>query len=138
MSRRASVVELAHAVRSSRFVGVGRRISRRELAFARSRSEAIATLLLVRWLLDDTGRGEEAFDRLLLNLSRAGWKPHPLTYREWEVLAAAAAGLTRRATGELLGIDEETVKTHRRHAQERLAAENTTHAVAEAIRRGLL
>lgn len=89
----------------------------------------------MRWILD-LERGPEAFDRLV----RAMGRPvvHELTRREWQVLDAAAAGLTRHETAELLGIGFETVKTFRRHAQAKLDATNITHAVAIAIRRGLL
>jgi DNA-binding NarL/FixJ family response regulator len=137
----ASIVTLARAVARSTLIEVGRRVSRHELLLARSRPNAIATLLLVRWYLDDTGaRAENARERLIEDMRKLNsiGRSTLLTQREWEVLVAAALGFTRAETGELLGVGDETVKSIRASACARLAATNVTHAVAIAIRRGLL
>jgi DNA-binding CsgD family transcriptional regulator len=54
------------------------------------------------------------------------------------VLDGFARGKSRDEVADELGITLETVKTHTKHAQQRLRAKNRTHAVAIAIRRGLL
>jgi DNA-binding CsgD family transcriptional regulator len=61
-----------------------------------------------------------------------------LTGRERDVLELLAEGLRLEVIGERLGIGLETVRTHVRHAAERLGAANRTQAVAIAIRRGLI
>jgi DNA-binding CsgD family transcriptional regulator len=74
-------------------------------------------------------------------LATALWRREPtarLTDRELDVLRAASVGLERRAVADLYGISPETVKMHSTAARRRLRAKNTTHAVAIAIRAGLL
>jgi DNA-binding CsgD family transcriptional regulator len=61
-----------------------------------------------------------------------------LTGREREVLTLLAQGLYLDEIGQRLGIGSETVRTHLRKASGRLGAANRTHAVAIAIRRGLI
>lgn len=91
----------------------------------------------MRWILDDE-RGPPAYDRLLRALARPSRAAHAFTERELDVLDAAARGHTRGSTAELLGVGVETVKTLRAHAIARSGARNTTHAVAIAIRAGLI
>jgi DNA-binding NarL/FixJ family response regulator len=61
-----------------------------------------------------------------------------LTEREAEVLALLADGLSHEEIGNRLKISGETVRTHLQKARRRLGAENRTHAVALALRRGLI
>ncbi|HEY3802651.1 MAG TPA: response regulator transcription factor [Kofleriaceae bacterium] len=61
-----------------------------------------------------------------------------LTERELEVLRLLADGLQHEAIGERLGIGSETVRTHLRKACGRLGAATRTHAVASALRAGLI
>jgi DNA-binding CsgD family transcriptional regulator len=61
-----------------------------------------------------------------------------LTDREREILAWAGRGLTVSDTSDVLKISEETVQTHVKHAIEKLAATNKTHAVAKAMKLGLI
>lgn len=61
-----------------------------------------------------------------------------LTDRERDVLTWAGRGLTVTDTSDVLKIGEETVQTHIRHAIEKLSATNKTHAVAKALRLGLI
>ena len=49
-----------------------------------------------------------------------------------------AEGHRNREIGELLGISEETVKGHVKHIMEKLGAHDRTHAVAIAVRRGII
>jgi two-component system sensor histidine kinase UhpB len=62
----------------------------------------------------------------------------PLTRREREVLGLFAQGLTSAETAERLGVGTETVQTHVRRALRKLGARSRTHAVAVALREGLL
>jgi two-component system, NarL family, nitrate/nitrite response regulator NarL len=62
----------------------------------------------------------------------------PLTDREAEVLAGAADGETAAQTGARLFLSSETVKGYRKRIIAKLGARNGTHAVAIALRRGVL
>ena len=62
----------------------------------------------------------------------------PLTDRETEVLAGAAEGETAAQTGARLYLSSETVKSYRKRVIAKLGARNGTHAVALAMRSGLL
>lgn len=61
-----------------------------------------------------------------------------LTVREIEVLKRIAEGDRNREIGEGLAISEETVKVHIKHIMEKLGASDRTHAVAIALRRGII
>jgi DNA-binding NarL/FixJ family response regulator len=61
-----------------------------------------------------------------------------LTQREADVLALLADGHTYEAIGRRLEISPETVRTHLQKACDRLGASTRTHAVATAIRLGLI
>lgn len=56
--------------------------------------------------------------------------------RELEVIAGIAGGQSNTAIAATLGISEETIKSHVRHALARTATANRTHLVATAIRNG--
>ena len=62
----------------------------------------------------------------------------PLTDRETEILAGAADGETAAQTGARLFLSSETVKGYRKRIIAKLGARNGTHAVALALRTGLL
>lgn len=59
----------------------------------------------------------------------------PLSPREQEILEAIASGLTNRGVAELLGINEQTVKNHVTSILRKLAVNDRTQAVLQAIRR---
>jgi DNA-binding NarL/FixJ family response regulator len=61
-----------------------------------------------------------------------------LTRREADVLTLLAEGFTYEEIGRRLGISSETVRTHLQKACGRLGASTRTHAVATAIRLGLI
>jgi DNA-binding NarL/FixJ family response regulator len=61
-----------------------------------------------------------------------------LTQRELDVLGLLAEGLQHDEIGRRLGISSETVRTHLRKASGRLGASSRTHAVATALRKGLI
>ena len=52
------------------------------------------------------------------------------------VLTVMSRGHTAADAGAILGISEETVKTHLRETRRRLRARSTAHAVAIALVRG--
>lgn len=82
--------------------------------------------------------GGPIYQRLLGRLHQgAGLSPH-LFPREIDVLVAVANGNLEASVASLLGISRETVRTHLGNTRRKLAARNTTHAVALAIREGLL
>jgi DNA-binding CsgD family transcriptional regulator len=62
----------------------------------------------------------------------------PLNDRETEILAGAAEGETAVETGRRLYLSSETVKSYRKRIIAKLGARNGTHAVALALRTGLL
>jgi len=61
-----------------------------------------------------------------------------LSMRELEVLRLAAAGGANKTIGRQLGISEDTVKSHMRSVLSKLDANDRTHAVAIAVRRGII
>ncbi|NHZ82599.1 response regulator [Massilia sp. CCM 8695] len=61
-----------------------------------------------------------------------------LSEREAEVLRSAAAGNGNKQIGALLGIAEDTVKAHIRTILAKLHAHDRTHAVALAVKRGII
>jgi DNA-binding NarL/FixJ family response regulator len=61
-----------------------------------------------------------------------------LSEREVAVLQLAATGCSNKAIGHQLTISEDTVKTHMRHIMSKLVANDRTHAVTIARKRGIL
>ncbi|MEO8025145.1 MAG: response regulator transcription factor [Bryobacteraceae bacterium] len=61
-----------------------------------------------------------------------------LTEREIEVLRSVAAGSSNKIVGGQLGISEETVKSHMKNILGKLEANDRTHAVMIAMKRGFL
>lgn len=66
---------------------------------------------------------------------------HPddaLTEREIDVLRQVASGNANKIIADNLGISEETVKAHIRKILSKLGANDRTHAVAIALKRGII
>ena len=61
-----------------------------------------------------------------------------LSKREREILRLLADGLRNDAVAAQLGISPMTVRTHIRHAMEKLSADTRTEAVATALRQALI
>lgn len=61
-----------------------------------------------------------------------------LTGREIEVLREVAAGNANKMVAQLLNISEETVKAHMRSILSKLGANDRTHAVTIAVKRGII
>jgi LuxR family quorum sensing-dependent transcriptional regulator len=68
---------------------------------------------------------------------RVGSQP-PITARELAVLRLASLGKDTKEIAKLLGIGDETVRTHLKKVQTKLGVRNRAHAVAEAIRQQLM
>jgi DNA-binding NarL/FixJ family response regulator len=69
---------------------------------------------------------------------RQRWAELDLTRRELEVLQLIADGETNREIAQQLFIGDETVKSHMRNIFARLQARSRAHAVAIALRHGLI
>jgi DNA-binding CsgD family transcriptional regulator len=66
---------------------------------------------------------------------------HPtldLSPQQLRILTALAQGATYPTAAERFGVGTETVKTQTKLIREKLGARNTTHAVAIAIREGVI
>lgn len=61
-----------------------------------------------------------------------------LTRRQKDVLTLVSAGNSDKEAGRVLGIEAVSVKTHAWYAVRALGAKNRPHAVAIAMRAGLL
>jgi DNA-binding NarL/FixJ family response regulator len=61
-----------------------------------------------------------------------------LTQRERDVLTHVAGGHRNREIAELLGVSEDTIKTHLKHIIDKLGARDRTEAVTIAVRRGII
>lgn len=61
-----------------------------------------------------------------------------LSEREIEVLRSVAAGNSNKVVASQLSISEDTVKGHMKNIMAKLAANDRTHAVLIAMRRGFL
>ena len=61
-----------------------------------------------------------------------------LTEREIEVLREVAAGNANKIVADHLAISEETVKAHMRNILSKLSANDRTHAVTIALKRGII
>jgi DNA-binding NarL/FixJ family response regulator len=61
-----------------------------------------------------------------------------LTERELDVLKRVAAGNSNKIVADMLAITEETVKSHMRSILSKLSANDRTHAVTIALRRGII
>jgi DNA-binding NarL/FixJ family response regulator len=80
----------------------------------------------------------KAAARLLEALGRSQPTPGALTPRETQVLTHVARGEANRDVAGALGIAEETVKAHMKSILAKLQANDRTHAVAIALRRGII
>jgi len=70
--------------------------------------------------------------------SRRTLPDEQLTDREVEILSLLALGEANKEIGHVLGITENTVKSHVKNIREKLGARDRTEAVTLAIRRGII
>lgn len=66
------------------------------------------------------------------------FRDYTLTRRQLDVLRCSAAGMSRRQTADIMGIAPATVAHHWKQITNKLACRNQAHAVALAIRAGLI
>lgn len=71
-----------------------------------------------------------------LLLAKSEWSAH-LTGRELEILQWIARGRANKEVGEILSLSENTIKNHVKSILSKLNAKDRTHAVTEALKRGL-
>jgi two-component system, NarL family, response regulator len=86
--------------------------------------------------------GRQHFDpvvvRALLNEGAEGGQEDVLTARELEILDLVSRGLTNRAIAEQLYLSIDTIKSHLNDTYRKLGVDDRAHAVAVALRKGLL
>lgn len=82
---------------------------------------------------------DPSLGRLVLELVVGGEQPRPyhLTRAEYDVVTLLPRGLMNREIAAELGITENTVKTHLRHALRKLAVRDRAQAAALVVREGL-
>jgi DNA-binding NarL/FixJ family response regulator len=108
------------------------------------KSGARAYLLkdMLRKELLDTIRAVHAGHKRLSAEVAAGIAEHgtdaTLTPRETEVLRLVAAGNANKEIGAQLGLTEDTVKSHVKNILGKLGANDRTHAVTIALKRGVI
>jgi DNA-binding NarL/FixJ family response regulator len=61
-----------------------------------------------------------------------------LTEREIQVLRGVAAGNANKRVAQLLNVSEETIKAHMKSILSKLGANDRTHAVTIALKRGII
>ena len=61
-----------------------------------------------------------------------------LTLRELEVLREVAAGNANKVVAQILNVSEETIKAHMKSILSKLGANDRTHAVTIALKRGII
>ena len=97
---------------------------------------------MLRKELLDTIRAVHAGHKRLSSEAAAEIAEHAtddiLTPRETDVLRLVAAGNANKETAAQLGLTEETVKHHVKNILSKLRANDRTHAVAIALKRGII
>jgi len=63
---------------------------------------------------------------------------HSLTPKEIEVLRLLASGLVNKQIANIISRAEGTIRNHGTNIRAKLRAANTTHAVAIALRKGII
>ena len=83
------------------------------------------------------GEGQQYLSpEISLLLAKSEWSAH-LTDRELEILQWIARGRANKQIGEELSLSENAVKNHVKSILSKLNAKDRTHAVPEALKRGL-
>jgi DNA-binding NarL/FixJ family response regulator len=95
------------------------------------RKELLETIRVVH-------RGQRRIPPAIAAEMAAHFDDDVLSARELDVLRLAAAGGANKTIGARLGISEDTVKTHMRSVLAKLDANDRTHAVAIAAKRGII
>lgn len=130
------VVVLAHAPRA---VLVRRCVQEGAAGFVAADSPAGVLREAVRWAASGRVYIDPAVGSLLVELiaRTRERRPYGLTRAQLDVAALLPKGLTNREIAAELGISENTVKTHLRHALRKLGVPNRAQAAASVVREGL-
>lgn len=94
------------------------------------------TIPIPERLIDDLANAREVDPWQGLDEERM--HAHPVTKREAEALAVLSHGMTYGEAGVIMGISAETVQTLAKAARRKLKAKDTKHAIASALRRGII
>ena len=105
----------------------------RVLSAYRFRAEEFKVIAAKRARRSSVSASSDATDRAVTQTTSTG-----LSAREVDVLTLIASGWSNGEVAARLCISEETVKAHVSHVLAKLHARNRAHAVAFAIRRGLI
>jgi DNA-binding NarL/FixJ family response regulator len=108
--------------------------------FVLKESESIVLRQAVRTVADGGTYADPRVAAKLVALATKGKRakgPFDLTLQEMRILEQLPRGLTNQEIGEELGISQHTVKTHLRHAMQKLKAKDRAEAAAIALREGL-
>jgi len=89
-------------------------------------------------LIAAAGFAAQQLEQVIGNKLRQIEKRPPITPRELAVLRLTSLGRTTNDVAKLLGIGEETVRSHLKKVQAKLGVRNRVHAAAEAIRQQLI
>jgi LuxR family quorum sensing-dependent transcriptional regulator len=93
----------------------------------------------LKHLWPDPDRRDDALIRCLEDVYRSQARSTiELSPQEKRCIECASYGLDAYESADLLGVGYESVKTHLKHTRRKLRAKNTMHAVAEALRQGLI
>lgn len=93
-------------------------------------------MVLPEW--SDPDRRAAALDWVARDIRAYNPRRTTPTRSELQVLTCLSHGMTRAMAADALGLGVETVKSHLRSARQRLGAKDSTHAVAIAIRLGMI
>lgn len=85
----------------------------------------------------EVGAGKKYMQpEISLLLAKSEWSQH-LSERELEILKHIARGKANKEIGEALTLSENTIKNHVKSILSKLNAKDRTHAVTEALKRGI-
>lgn len=86
----------------------------------------------------DVHRGQRFLQPEIASAIALGALDDALSPREVEVLQLAASGNSNKRIAHALALSEETIKTHMKSVLSKLRVTDRTHAVAVAVRRGII
>ena len=128
---RSRVVALTASVDEARMMGVLRAGA---TGYVRKDAEPETLVAAVRAVAAGGTFIDPAVSRVLSE--RAA--PDDLTARELDVLREVALGRSNPEIAAVLGVSDETVKTHVAHLLAKLQVENRAQAIVQALKRGLV
>jgi NarL family two-component system response regulator LiaR len=129
---RARVIALTASLDEARMMGVLRAGA---AGYVRKDADPEVLLAAVRAVAAGKTYIDPSIGREMLRIGPAA---DDLTPREIDVLRHLALGRANKEIGSVLGIGEETVKTHVAHLLAKLQVENRSQAIVQALKRGLV